>query len=392
MDDNKIINDNKFLLKAKSNQPKKSLHSTKSIHSTKSLHSIKSSHSTKSIHSTKSLHSIKSSHSTKSIHSTKSLNSIKSSHSTKSKKSIKSLKNKIVSKVKNSINKIRKNRVYKEVIIDEEKMAYINNTEFPPNILHSKRRFSDELYFSFLMIAIIITLSIALYAFLFGNIYRIQYSTDSEGNICGYEGKSDKKALNLVISSNFMSYECFENCNNKIIIYDNNKYIDGIPIDYRELQYYENCILDGKCFLRLPSKQKLNRCVPIINEENLKQLKLYFEKGKIKLDQEELKHLFEITDFIEKICFYTLNYRYTYIKCALLCIGITYLFLIIIVYLPRVAIYSIFTITLTTFLSVSIGLWYLYVTSDTSINGIWLNTSIKWINIILRYPSVLLML
>jgi len=51
-----------------------------------------------------------------------------------------------------------------------------------------------------------------------------------------------------------MTYECFEQCNTKIIIYDNMKYIEGVPIDYKDLQYYEDCIVKGKCFLRLPSK------------------------------------------------------------------------------------------------------------------------------------------
>eukprot|EP00833_Pecoramyces_ruminatium_P016944 jgi/Orpsp1_1/1190976/evm.model.d7180000082628.1 len=201
-------------------------------------------------------------------------------------------------------------------------------------------------------------------------IKRIQYSTDSHGNVCGYGVKVDKKSLNLIISTHFMSYECFEECNSRIIIYDNIKYVEGIPIDFRELKYYDSCIKSGKCFLRLPSRSKLNRCVPSINEENMEYLNPYFKKGKVVLDQNELKKLFEVTSFIEQLCFYTWNYRYTYVKCALICIVITYLILIVMVYLPKATIYTIFAITLIAFSVVSVGLWYLYVTSDTSVNGI----------------------
>jgi len=51
-----------------------------------------------------------------------------------------------------------------------------------------------------------------------------------------------------------MSYECFEECNSRIIIYDNIKFVEGIPIDYQELKIYEDCIKSGNCYLRLPSK------------------------------------------------------------------------------------------------------------------------------------------
>lgn len=57
----------------------------------------------------------------------------------------------------------------------------------------------------------------------------------------------------------------------------------------------------------------LNRCVPTVNEDNINSLMPYF-KGKITLNQNELKTIFDITQFLEQICFYTLNYRYTYIK------------------------------------------------------------------------------
>jgi len=62
------------------------------------------------------------------------------------------------------------------------------------------------------------------------------------------------------------------------------------------------------------------------------------------------------------------------------------------VYLPKVTIYTIFFITLIGFSVGSVGLWYLYVTSDTSVNGILLQTKVTWIGIILKYPSVLLLL
>jgi len=52
-----------------------------------------------------------------------------------------------------------------------------------------------------------------------------------------------------------MSYECFEQCNTNIIIYDNKRYIEGIPIDYQDLPRFSKCIDSGKCFLRLPSKE-----------------------------------------------------------------------------------------------------------------------------------------
>jgi len=52
-----------------------------------------------------------------------------------------------------------------------------------------------------------------------------------------------------------MSYECFEQCNTNIIIYDNKRYIEGIPIDYQDLPRFSKCIDSGKCFLRLPSKK-----------------------------------------------------------------------------------------------------------------------------------------
>jgi len=62
------------------------------------------------------------------------------------------------------------------------------------------------------------------------------------------------------------------------------------------------------------------------------------------------------------------------------------------VYLPKVTIHTIFFITLIGFSVGSVGLWYLYVTSDTSVNGILLQTKVTWIGIILKYPSVLLLL
>ncbi|ORX59315.1 hypothetical protein BCR36DRAFT_408810 [Piromyces finnis] len=306
-------------------------------------------------------------------------------------KSYKSFSGKILTKVKKSITRI-KSRVYSEVIIDEEKMAYLNNTnEFPPNILRLKRFFSDGNYFLLLLFSTILTLIISSYSLLYGNIYRILYSTDSDGNICGYGAKIDKTALNLVITPNSMNFVCFEQCNSKIIIYNNKKYIEGIPIDYQDLSHYSSCIESGKCFLRLPSKERFNRCFPTVNEDNIESLKPYFN-GKIILNQKELKKIFDISSFLEQVCFYTLNYRFTYLKCATLCIIITYMFLLALVYTPKIAIYSIFSGVLLSLCGLDISLWYIYITAEESINGIHLNSNITWINKSLRYPSVLLML
>ena len=82
------------------------------------------------------------------------------------------LRKRFLLKVKNSIKRIRSSGVYKEVIIDEEKMAYLNNTKFPPDILRLKRFFSDGIFFIFLFFSAIITLLIAAYALYNGNIYR----------------------------------------------------------------------------------------------------------------------------------------------------------------------------------------------------------------------------
>ena len=60
-------------------------------------------------------------------------------------------------------------------------------------------------------------------------------------------------------------------------------------------------------------KIELNRCVPTVNEENIESLKPYL-KGRLILDQDELKTIFDLSGFLENVCFYTLNYRYTYIK------------------------------------------------------------------------------
>jgi len=52
----------------------------------------------------------------------------------------------------------------------------------------------------------------------------------------------------------------------------------------------------------------------MINNESMEYLNPYFKDGKVILNQNELKKLFDITSFIELLCFYTWNYRNTYIK------------------------------------------------------------------------------